>query len=65
MTMICVHTELLDLGQSNDGDRDGCQRTSDPINVGLNSVFASVTGQENTTYEWELDQANLNASRFL
>ena len=46
---------IIGLTVQNDADRDGCIDTFEPINVGLNSVFASVTGQENTTYEWELD----------
>ena len=46
---------IIGLTVQNDTDRDGCVDTFEPINVGLNSVFASVTGQENTTYEWELD----------
>ena len=46
---------IIGLTIQNDADRDGCIDTIEPINVGLNSVFASVTGQENTTYEWELD----------
>ena len=46
---------IIGLSVENDTDRDGCIDTFEPINVGLNSVFASITGQENTTYEWELD----------
>ena len=36
---------IIGLTVQNDADRDGCIDTIEPINVGLNSVFASVTGQ--------------------
>lgn len=46
---------IIGLTVQDDADRDGCKDEFEPINIGLNSVFSSITGFESENRTWELD----------